>query len=255
MSNLINIQFMTEEAVETLRINSELVSKKIMDNPNSNIWLADVLPKNIYVEKQYKINDFELKIDPEGKYENVDFENSVILYEHLQHLPKYILSDERFWAWINFEKGYCAAVQAMKISSKTTFEDHWLFSKSKRRSIFFGVLSRCYYRVALTVDNESQNKYELSKFAIEKVERFRNLSWRTISSQKHVVIATLRAEKRILDEYDIKEKSAYFTELTKNISQLGSIKFIDVMQTTEIENYVYEKYKDMIQNDIENNTT
>lgn len=80
-------------------------------------------------KKKYKINDIKLPTDE--NYENVDFQNSIMIYETLKELPRYIITDERFWCWFNFTIGYKAALQAMKIKSKTTFEDHWLFKQGK----------------------------------------------------------------------------------------------------------------------------
>lgn len=59
----------------------------------------------------------------------------------------------------------------------------------------------------------------------------------------------MKAEKRILNEFRIKERSEYFTELAKEISKLGSVMLLDVMEENDIEEYVYEKYKKMIEKD------
>ena len=53
---------------------------------------------------------------------------------------------------------------------------------SKR--IVFGIISRCYYRVALTVDEDHKaDRYYLTKFTFESPSRFRELTWRTFSSE------------------------------------------------------------------------
>ena len=41
------------------------------------------------------------------------------------------------------------------IKSSSTFGDHYLFKKGKRRGNFFGVMSRSFFRVYLTVDESS----------------------------------------------------------------------------------------------------
>ena len=70
--------------------------------------------------------------------------------------------------------------------------------QGKRRGIFFNVLARCYFRVALSVDETLEDKYSLTRFVIENPERFRTLSWRANSSQKNIVLGALKAEKDIL---------------------------------------------------------
>ena len=74
----------------------------------------------------------------------------------------------------------------MKINGVSTIRDHWLHAGGTRRGLFFGVLSRCYFRVVLTVDNSLQDKYELTKWIIDNPLRFREFTWRNFSSEKHL---------------------------------------------------------------------
>ena len=137
MNNSINICFMTDEALETLKENALLVTNNLKSFPNDSNWLSSIYSGKLYDEKKYKIPEFRLKASEDGDYSKVDFENSITLYETLKELPLYILTDERFWAWINFEKGYPSAIQAMPVKSNSTFSDHWLFTQGSRRGIFF----------------------------------------------------------------------------------------------------------------------
>lgn len=155
----------------------------------------------LYEEKKYKIPEFKLKTSEDGDYSKVDFDNSITLYESLKDLTCYILTDERFWAWINFTVGYQASLRSMPIKSNSTFLDHWLFTQGTCGGIFFGVMSCCFFRVALTVDESLDDKYELTRFVIDNPERFRNLSWRSNSSEKNIVLGELKAEKTIYDNY------------------------------------------------------
>lgn len=249
----INIQYMTDDAIETLRANIESVTKKLINNPHDSSWVEKEISEKAYIVKKYMIEDFTLKVPVDHKDRNTDITNSITLYEHLKDLPMYVLTDERFWSWINFEKGYEVALINMPINDgDSVFKDHWLFTQGKRRGLFFGVLSRCYFRVALTVDESLEDPYELTKFIIEKPERFRNLSWRTFSGEKKIVIGTLKAEKRVIQEYGDIEKSEYYTEIAKYISQLGSVMLLDAMSEGDISDYIYKKFKEMVEMDLNN---
>lgn len=264
MSNRINISFMTDEANETLKENSELVTDNLKSFPNDSNWLSSIYSGNLYEEKKYTIPEFSLKISEDGDYSKVDFENSIILYESLKDLPRYILTDERFWSWINFTVGYQASLQSMPIKSNSTFLDHWLFRQGTRRGIFFGVMSRCFFRVALTVDERLDDKYELTKFVIDNPERFRNLSWRSNSSEKHIVLGALKAEKAIYDNYindpiykdKIKkaEKGTHniYTDVAAYLSLYGSVRLIDVVSEEDIYDAVYERMEKYIKEEINN---
>lgn len=231
----IKIKFMSDHAISTIKQNINVVVEKMMNN-GSNQWMHELIGNHIFDEKEFEIEDFSLSISPNGNYKEVDFDNSIKLYESLRFLPRYILADERFWAWINFDKCYTTSLQAITIKKTSTVLNHWLFTNGKRRSIFFGVMSRCFFRVERSVDNSSVDPYELSKFVIHNPERFRNLSWRSYSNLKTVVIGVLRAEKEAEKQLPLDNLNEKYAELAKHISRVGSIKLLDTFSIEEIEN-------------------
>lgn len=244
MTKKIKVQLMTEEALETIRKSSLTVFKKLKENAEDSSWLKDVYSQTLYKEKEYEIEPFKLEYDSNGEYEKVDYKNSLTLYNHLKHLPRYLLTDERFWAWINFTIGYKAARQAIPLREKVTaFTDHWLFNSGNRRGIFFGVLSRCFFRIELSYDEKNTDPFHLSKFVIENVERFRNLTWRSNSSQKKIVIGALRAEQRIEREHKGKVPNDIFPKVAIFIAKLGSVKLLDIFTEEQIYNEVYKFMK------------
>lgn len=243
----INIKFMSDYAMATLRSNIDFVSKKLIENPSDNSWFYSWIGKDPFVVKKYEIEDLNFKIPKDSKDRQTDIENSIMLYEHLHSLPGYILSDERFWAWINFEKAYAVALKYMPVESgKAVFKDHWLFTQGKRRGLFFGVISRCYYRVALTVTDSGDDPYEFSRFVIENPLRFRNLTWRAYSNEKFIIAGAMKAAKRVLDENHGYENNDNYTELAKQISLLASVKLLDAMTEKDIEDFAYEKLSMMV---------
>lgn len=243
----INIKYMTDEAIETLRANKEQVTEMLVKNPKSAEWLYSFVPRKIFVEKKYTIEDFTLKIPKNSNDKSTDLENSVMLYEHLSPLPKYVLTDERFWEWILFEKGYQVALKYMPVKKgDSVFKDHWLFTGGQRRGMFFGVLSRCYLRVDFTRDSSQEDPYELTRFVIENPERFRNLTWRTFSSNKKIVRACLRAERDVMSRYGGYEDNSIYPELAKYISKLGSVRLIDVMDEEDIYKMISAEFERMI---------
>ena len=61
----------------------------------------------------------------------------------------------------------------------------------------------------------------------------------------------LRAEMRANQDMEFEEKGQYFSALAKEICKLGSIKLIDAMDETDLENYIYKKYVSIINEDLE----
>lgn len=99
----------------------------------------------------------------------------------------------------------------------------------------------------------TDDPYELAKFVIENPLRFRELTWRSFSSEKMIVIGTLKAEMRVMGEYpQAEENTKHFAEIAKSLSKLGSVMLLDCMTEKDIEEYVYKKYKRMIEEDLAN---
>ena len=253
----IHIKYMTDEALETLKANTSVVTERLIENQTSSTWFSEFVPSELYVTKKYEIEEFTLRVPKDEKDRETDIYNSILLYELLHHLPLYVLTDERFWCWMNFEMGYEVALKYMPVKKNSSvFKDHWLLTQGKRRGLFFGVLSRCYFRVALSVDNTLDDPYELTKFVIENPLRFRELTWRSFSSEKMIVLGSLKAEKRIQAEYPhVEENTKHFAEIAKHISKLGSVMLLDCMTEKDIEEYVYKKYKEMMEEELANRGT
>lgn len=250
----IHIKYMTDEALATLKANTDTVTGKLIENPKSSAWLKTFFPGTLWVTKKYEIEEFALRVPKDDKDRETDIYNSILLYEHLHHLPLYVLTDERFWCWMNFEMGYEVALKYMPVKKgSSVFKDHWLLTQGKRRGLFFGVLSRCYFRVALSVDESLADPYELTKFVIENPLRFRELTWRSFSSEKMIVLGTLKAEKRVLAEHpQMEENTKHFAEIAKLLSKLGSVMLLDCMTEKDIEEYVYKKYNAMVEKELAN---
>lgn len=235
----INIKMVSEDALIAIKKNINVINKYVKEE-NTNEWIPVVLKgiNPIYVEKKITIEDFELIENKKVNDKDIDFKNSITLYEHLKDIPRFILSSENFWLWLYLEKFYNVVRDFMPITSSSTFKDHYLFSGGIRRGIFFGVLSRMFYRVALTVDEIKEDKYELTRWVIDNPERFRNLSWRSYSSESHLVRGAVRGEKRFVDEYG--EDTKLYQEVAKQISLFGSVKLLDSISEEDIENMVYK---------------
>lgn len=248
----INVKLMSEETYATLKRNVDSYVKNFKDIDSDGSWINDITSEKAFEIKKFQIEDFVLET-PEGPYDrNTDLKNAITLYEHLNVLPGYILSEPRFWLWLMFEKGYETALSGMEKIDSTSFKHQWLFSDGLRRGLFFGILSRLYYRVELTYAPENvDDPYYLTRYVMENPNRFREISWRTISNHKFVVKAMLRAEMRANQDIEFEEKGQYFSALAKEICKLGSIKLIDAMDETDLENYIYKKYVSIINEDLE----
>lgn len=258
-NNMINICFINEKLLDTLYSNPETVTEYIRGNSYDSKWLKEILNEPSFEPRKQKIFDFELKLSREGKYKEVELENAITLYEHLKDLPRYILVDERLWVWLEFDKFYRVAVQAMPVKRYSAFEGRWIFSRGKKRGLWFNEFSRCYFWVEFTVDESRSDKYELTKFVFENKERIRHLTFD--SKYRSVVISTVRAEKDIYDKYIMNpeykvtmekceagiDNFNIYTFIRKSLSLYGSARILDFMDEEELYKVVYEKLDKVIQ--------
>lgn len=198
----IHVKLLSEDGLIYMRKNSDFIATKVKENI-SNERIGTFFPLPLFTEKKFEINDFELIENPNSNNKEIDFQNSITLYENLKDLPRYILCDEKFWLRLSLDKFYKVSRTMIKINGKSTIENMWMHKQGVRRGLMFGVLSRCFFRIALSIDNSSEDKYHLSRWIINCPERFRNLSWRSFSSRNELVVGILKGEKKPLKNWSV----------------------------------------------------
>lgn len=234
----INIKMMTEEAYRTLQKDCDGVLKMIINHPSDSSWLKDYLGFEPYEVKKYVIDDFELKFVDD--YNDVALENAIMLYEKLNKLPKYILCNNRFWAWINMEKAYRQAQIATKQFNSQILKNLWFIGNS-RRDIMLGVMSRYFNMINVSVDESLENKYELSKYLLTTAETYRGFCYRNLGMIKNVTLGILQAEKDYVDITGVQILKKPSAQIVKYASRVGSVMLLDVLSKEEMRAAIYPK--------------
>lgn len=234
----INIKLMTEEAYRTLQKDCDGVLKMIINHPSDSSWLKDYLGFEPYEVKKYVIDDFELKFSDD--YNDVALENAIILYEKLNKLPKYILCNNRFWAWINMEKAYRQAQIATKQFNSQILKNLWFMGNS-RRDIMLGVMSRYFNMINVSIDDSLENKYELSKYLLTTAETYRGFCYRNLGMIKNVTLGILQAEKDYVDITGVQILKKPSAQIVKYASRVGSVMLLDVLSKEEMRAAIYPK--------------
>ena len=239
----INIKFMSEEAYKTLQKNYKEVYQMILDHPSDCTWLNDYLGFEPFEEKKYVIEDFELLNSQ--NYQDVAFQNGVILFEKLNKLPRYVLCNNRFWAWVTFEKAYKQAINTIQLKGPQIIKNWWLAGNS-RRDLMLGIISRAYFRTEISVDSSREDKYELTKYLLTNTEVYRNLVFRNIGMLKNVDLAFIEAIKDVGAKNNITLNVDQVREAMKETSKIGSVMLIDVMTKEEIYKILFEVLDEFI---------
>ncbi|RGI25217.1 hypothetical protein DXC21_05830 [Coprobacillus sp. OM08-19] len=238
----INIKMMSEEAYLTLQKNYKEVYNLILQHPTDSSWLYDFLGFEPFEEKKYEINDFDLELSDDN--ENVLLNNGIIIYENLRDLPRYVLCNNRFWAWILFKKAYRQAISSTKMDDPIYIKNLWLGNNS-RRSLMLGTISRYFFITEISADNSRNNKYELTELLWNDLFFYRNIAYRNIFMIKNVSIAFLEFYKdfSIQNKETLNRKQIRY--LMIDLSKMGSVMLIDVISKDEIYNFLkkrVEKY-------------
>ena len=235
---LINIKMMTEEAYTTLQKNYNEVFELIKNNPLNNNWLENFLGFELYEIKKYTIEDFQLKDSDD--YKNVAFENGIILYEHLKDLPRYIICNCRFWAWITFEKAYKQLQYSARMANASMLKNT-LLGNNTRRFLMHSAIAKYYFRVECSIDETKENKYQLSKFLFDYPELYTCIVHRNFGMINSVNIALIQAIIDAQKRFQININNDNIQIIVKDTSRIGSVMLIDHMTQDEIYNILSKK--------------
>lgn len=240
----INVAYITEDTYAALKKNSKSVAEKINNGISVDNWIKEYSNEPIEVLK-HKIPKIKLDISENNNYSEVDYNNSIKIYEALQGLPRHVVTNNRFWVWFILYVAYDASKQAVPLTGENTLMNMWLLDPVKRgghrSGLFFNVMARCFFRVEMTIDESLEDKYELTKFVIEKPTRFREFTWRSsVSNNKKILLPILKAEKDFIRDYGV-EKPEFYTRLAKDIFLYGSVRILDTIEYEDMYNFVYSK--------------
>ena len=237
----INVKLLSEDNYVYFKNNVERLTNVLKTN-DDNSWLEKEFAKPIFIEKKIRIPDFSLTENPESVDKDVDFNNGKALYEALCGLPRYILSDPRFWLWLQLEKFYKESREFIPITNGNMIKRSWLYQEggTRRCLMMWGPLSRIFYRVALTANRSAVDCYDLTMWAFQNNERYRNLSVRAFSSQPRLVRGVLAGERRAVIENGC-EYTDFYPKIAKYIIFAGSVRLLDVFSEEDMADLAYKK--------------
>ena len=235
---MIEVKIMTEQAYKTLQKNYREIAKMINDHPSDGSWLKNYLGFEPYETKKYFVKDFVLENSDD--YSAVSLKNAITLYEALNELPRYILCDIKFWAWITFEKAYKQAIATIN-PVKESVVDQWWLPNNSRRDLMLQVIARGYFIAETTVDKTNENKYCFTEYVLNTLEIYRNLVFRNIGMLPNVAHAFVKVCRDVSIETGVYLNNDKVREIMKETSKIGSVMLIDTMDTEEIYANLYPK--------------
>lgn len=245
MMDTIQVKVISEQALAHLKVNSKQTKELFTSYRDNGNWIYTALKdldEPIFEDKPYRIPDFKLHTVVGANDYEVEYENGIILYNALKELPPYLLGDIRFWVWLIFEKAYKESLNMMRSADKeSSYLNQLLGAQGQRRGIFQNVLARIWARIYFLVDGDD---FELCKYVSKNPYRFRDLGWRSISNYPFFNRSYILAIKEVnsMPEFSDMEDNNIYTKLIKEVTKLGSIKCVDIMEKEDVSDFVRSKY-------------
>lgn len=247
MTNKYQLLLMKQECIDALKINASSVKEDIKNNPNNIDWIKKYYSCEPFEKSKFYVDDFDFEI-PESIGCECAVVNAIMLYERLHDVvPKAVLADERLWCGLIFTKGYRYAQMDMSLDEKNAITDHWFMNLKYgvRRSLFFHIIARLYFRCEYSLDEERDDPYELLRFGYfeNTMSIIRVAFWRSYSSNKEISLGLLDGEKRLYEDTNAKLTNVEIDYAIKFVSRLGSVRLIDSFTKEEISDKVYKELK------------
>ena len=239
---MINVQLMNDEIYINCQNYADKVANLIKEHPDSSDWMIAFGNGKPFDETNFQIDDYDVFL-PSSK-EDCDsiVKTAVSMHKALKELPGHILGDVRFWAWLTFTKMYKflnAIFAPTKEIVQTNIVPKYI---AARRMNMLQIIGRYYFMCDLTYVEDSEDPYYLTTFLVKRIELYRSLVYRNFSDIPAVPKSVVIAIKDYEDNHPGKVVTVDDTRLLmKEITNLGSVRLVDVIPEKELLHIVKEK--------------
>lgn len=245
------VHFLTENALEALRVNLQGNLRHYADE--SNEWIYQYfVDENPFMEYKQEFPDFQLEYNPNEELEQLDVNNAITLYSAMQSLTDSQATDERLWAGMchsDFWPFLRARWQEFDshLLKDTIIKSRYFFAQGKKRSLITNSLSRLWWVGRLTYDEKRSNPFELTQYmnglmTSARVPLFSN----NYTSNKQILIGLLSAIHHLeVEGFFVRNKKRIMIEATKYLNILGGSYILDYFTSEEIEERVIKYMKSL----------
>lgn len=245
------VHFLTENALEALRVNLKGNLRHYADNTNE--WIYDYFGSdNPFLEYKQDFPDFKLTFNFEDDIGKTDVNNTIVLYSAMKSLTDTQATDERLWSgmchcdfWDFLQERWQVKDYHNLIDSNV--RTRYFFAHNKKRSLITNSLAKLWWVGRLTYDDTREDPFELTRYLIN------DYSTKTLVifsnnyiSNRDITIGLFSALKYLEDiGYRIKGKTNrdIYYEATKYLNVLGGTYILDYFTSEELEQKIVKYMK------------
>lgn len=239
-----------------LRYLSEPFYDELLENYEKNIrlymskepFIYDYFEsKQFYNETNILIGEINLDYMKNGKPD--DFLCAISLYTALVNLTPFQASNAFLWSYLSHTVGWNYLQKRWPIDEENTSRiksRYFVSSFNNRTNIFRNGLSRLWWGVYISIDDNDANKYKYTQLLFSDQDLFVSLVERDFSMCREVSLGILKYLYEKKEELGDLLHIDIRRDLMKYINRIGGVQSLDLLNRNEIyelcDNYVQKKY-------------
>ncbi|MER2121019.1 MAG: DUF6339 family protein [Solibacillus sp.] len=235
------LNYLKEDAVIQLKEN---ILNNIDFYQSGEKWIGKYLENALdteswFLESRITFQKANLIIPGHGQGSKTDAENAIRLHHSLKNLTPAQATDQRIWTYLthNVYPDYMAARWLQKVS-KGSLERY--FASTNRLLIRNGI-ARLWWYGYLTYDENRENPYELTKFALSNQDIVVSLLERNLGNSKNLFLKVLDILYNYTNIYPTITSSKNITSLSKYINFCEGVTLLDSMSKGDLK-YLVDKW-------------
>lgn len=233
-----NLRYFTDDAISFFKANPKVFCDHMRENPDNTDWV-DKLFKNATVPSKYSW-DFNFP-EYDGTVSNKqDFELAKSIYELFKNndVGPAIIYNEKFITGFIFSFGYKYFMQSVGANEQSHVFGMLFYDTGTRRATTRNIITRLYRYVEQTIDNDADDKYELTRFVFENTALFRITYYPKFDGEQ-----THRAFYKAFKEWHEETGKPIRSSTNKvmdHLSILCNVNDTDLMNEREVIDYIKE---------------
>lgn len=205
-------------------------------NPWVGYWYKDTYPgEEWFFDTKLTFDKVPLKPKKE-----CDINNAIVLHKSLP-LSRIQATDERLWSYLSMveywdytTKRWPLNIENIKNRSQRTRirERYFVNSSVTDRSFLRNALSRLWWAVEMTKENNREDPYELTRIILGNTDIYVQVMERSFSRNEEVIKGILELFLELGEELYLKNR--FYRQIVKQVNAMGGVIMLDLMTREDL---------------------